>query len=295
MTRRLPSHDLGPFAALLGAALLATACSSPPTGRTLEEGGDFEERLTASAAALGLDPEAGTLDVFLAFEASLLLEDFDVDADGRLHGDEVAALLEDLGNGLDPETFARFESSDDLHLRDLWSALRQLEHAATFEVDGDVATMQGTIDGSTPDRVAELIANHPRVRSIVMREVPGSVNDEANLAAARLVRAAGLSTHLLGDSVIASGGTDFFLAGARRTIEPGAQVGVHSWGGGDEVALDLPRDHDAHRLYLDYYEEMGIPTAFYWFTLQAAPASGIHWMRPEELEAYRFELLDEDP
>ena len=42
MTRRPPSHHLGPFAALfgaahLGAALLATACSSPPNGRMVEE------------------------------------------------------------------------------------------------------------------------------------------------------------------------------------------------------------------------------------------------------------------
>ena len=38
------------------------------------------------------------------------------------------------------------------------------------------------------------------------------------------------------------------------------------------------RDHEEHRVYLDFYEEMGIPEAFYWFTLEAASADEVHWM-----------------
>ena len=286
MSCRLTSH------ALVVTALLASSCASPPLDG---DEGAFEVRMRASASALGLDPEQGTLDVFLAFEASMLLDDFDADADGQLRGEEVSALLDDLGDELGPATRTKIASRGTVELEDLWNALRELESAAAFEIDGDVATMAGTIDGTTPDRVAALVAEHPDVRSIVMRDVPGSVNDEANLEAARKVREAGLSTHLLADSVIASGGTDFFLAGAVRTIEPGARVGVHSWGGGEEEALDLPRDHEAHRPYLDYYGDMGVPADFYWFTLEAAPADGIHWMTEAELEAFHFEVLGEEP
>ena len=59
-------------------------------------------------------------------------------------------------------------------------------------------------------------------------------------------------------------------------------------------ATDLPEDHEEHRLYLDYYEEMGIPAEFYWRTLSAAPPEGIHWMTEEELERFGF-FTDEKP
>ena len=31
---------------------------------------------------------------------------------------------------------------------------------------------------------------------------------------------------------------------------------------------------------------MGIPEAFYWFTLEAAPPEGMHWMTEEEMKKY---------
>lgn len=33
---------------------------------------------------------------------------------------------------------------------------------------------------------------------------------------------------------------------------------------------------------------MGIPSDFYWFTLEAAPAESIHWMTEEELFQYHI-------
>ncbi|MBX2796707.1 MAG: hypothetical protein KTR31_03525 [Myxococcales bacterium] len=158
---------------------------------------------------------------------------------------------------------------------------------ATFTVDGEVATMSGVIGSGTPDRVADLVAMYPEVRQITLQDVPGSRDDVANLEASRAVRAAGLATHVPADGVIASGGVDFFCAGNPRSAEAGALLGVHSWatGGGIEGG-DLPRDDPQHALYLDYYEEMGIHEDFYWFTLEAAPAAGIHWMTEDEIETY---------
>ena len=83
-------------------------------------------------------------------------------------------------------------------------------------------------------------------------------------------------------------------AGAGAGIDAGARFGIHSWGGGPVVATDLPRDHEDHLKYLDYYAEMGIPGEFYWRTLSAAPAEGIHWMTEEELERFNF-FTDEKP
>ncbi|MEM7538039.1 MAG: alpha/beta hydrolase [Chloroflexota bacterium] len=158
---------------------------------------------------------------------------------------------------------------------------------ASFVVDGENATMEGDIDGTTPDRVRELRQNHPNVTTIIMLDVPGSVDDDANLVASRLVREYGYNTFVPANGLIASGGVDFFLAGVQRSIESGAQLGVHSWAAGDDLAgSDLPRDDPEHDKYLDYYNEMGIPEDFYWFTLQAAPAEDIHFMTDSEIEQY---------
>ena len=160
---------------------------------------------------------------------------------------------------------------------------------ADFVVADGVAVMSGVIGADTPAKVLRLALEHPEVRTIAMSIVPGSIDDEANLVAARLVRDYGWNTTVPSDGVIASGGVDFFVAGVERTIEEGAQLGVHTWGGGwwgQRSGADLPRDDPEHGRYLDYYAEMGIPAAFYWFTLDAAPADSIHNMTPDELVRY---------
>lgn len=161
---------------------------------------------------------------------------------------------------------------------------------ATFQVVDSRAYMIGEIDSSTPDAVEDLLEDHPEAATIVLLEVPGSSDDEANLEAARMVREAGLATHVPGDGEIASGGVDFFLAGETRTFDDGARFGVHSWGTGDPDfnAVDLDEDDPEHDKYLDYYEELGIDPDFYWFTIEAAPPLEIHWMTSAELDEFGF-------
>ena len=160
---------------------------------------------------------------------------------------------------------------------------------ATFAVEGDTATMSGVIGPSTPDAVRALIDDNPTLSTIVMVDVPGSLDDVSNIEASRLVRDAGLATHVPAKGRIASGGVDFFLAGTTRTYESGAEFGVHSWATGDDASgADLSRDDPQHRIYLDYYAEVGIAADFYWFTLEAAPAESIHNMTEPELDEYGF-------
>ena len=45
-------------------------------------------------------------------------------------------------------------------------------------------------------------------------------------------------------------------------------------------------DHPDHTFFLDYYEEIGIDAAFHWYTLEAAPADGIHWVTAAEMGTY---------
>ena len=148
--------------------------------------------------------------------------------------------------------------------------------------------MNGTIGPSTPFRVMELVFYHPEVETIVMVDVPGSLDDDSCLRASQMVRAHRLNTHLRSDGEVASGGTDFFQAGAKRTCERGAKFGIHSWSEFGAEGSDYPRDSEEHKMYLDYYDEMGIPQSFYWYTLEVATANHIHWMTEEELSKYNM-------
>ncbi|MFK7744837.1 MAG: alpha/beta hydrolase [Roseobacter sp.] len=160
--------------------------------------------------------------------------------------------------------------------------------SARFDYEDGVLWMNGEIDRSTPRKLSRALQRYPDAQWIALEYVPGSNDDEANLQAARLVRQAGLSTIVLSDSLIASGGTDFFLAGVNRVVRPGACIGVHAWSD-DSIATpasQLPRNHPEHSMYLQYYRELGVPDKFYWFTLQAASADGMHYMSQNELNAF---------
>lgn len=159
--------------------------------------------------------------------------------------------------------------------------------AAAFRVEGSVAYMNGVITSGTPARVLELIMEHPEVRIIELQQVPGSIDDEANLRAAMMVYNHRFTTRLSEHSTVASGGTDFFLAGWQRELVPGARLGVHSWSGENGVeGCDVARDDPEHQKYLRFYRRVGVPDEFYWYTLKVAPAGGIHWMTPREIEKY---------
>ena len=163
--------------------------------------------------------------------------------------------------------------------------------AAVFEIEGEAAFMYGVIDHTTPGVVQALVDEHPDVTRIVMVDVPGSDDDPANLKASRLVREHGLTTVVPSNGVIASGGVDFFTAGKTRVVESCGKLGVHSW---DEDGPDgsiifgneVPRDHEIHAMFLEFYREMEIPEDFYWFTLEAASSQRIHWMSNEEIVLY---------
>ena len=153
--------------------------------------------------------------------------------------------------------------------------------------EGDTLVMEGVIYSNTLEDITDAFERFPGITTLSMVDVPGSVDDEINLLASREIRKRNINTYVPENGVIASGGTDMFLAGKRRAIHSSAKLGVHSWGtGGDSTALDFPRDHHEHQKYLDYYVEMNIPADFYWYTLEAAPAEDIHWMTKAEIEQY---------
>lgn len=156
-----------------------------------------------------------------------------------------------------------------------------------LSVRGGLLYVKGVVNRSSDRQVRRALLNAPDVDVVVLTHVPGSADDATTLALGRMLRNARYTTYLPAGALVASGGTDLFLAGADRIVERGAQVGVHSWDDDDATAGDaLPRDAPHHKIYLDYYRDIGIDVDFYWFTLQAAPPDGIHWMTEAEMAQY---------
>jgi hypothetical protein len=171
---------------------------------------------------------------------------------------------------------------------------QDLDEVTVFETAGEgreFLLMEGTINSDTPDQLNAILGAEPQVRTIVLLQCLGSSDDEANFPMAREVRERGLNTHLTSDSEIYSGCVDFFLAGNMRSMEPGARIGVHSWYDDDDEmdGAEYPRNSPDHELNRRYVEDMLGSDAFYWFTLDAAPADGMHYMTEDEIA--RFGLL----
>lgn len=282
------------IAVLLAAAITLNACGSSndssassqvgPESSVPSDSDSDSTTTTASPEPVAVDPDSiRSFDDLLAAMADAL----------ELAGpEEAAAALEELsdeeGDRYLMELFGWTE--DDLRevVGQMLSGGEDIE-LATFVVDGTDAFMNGVIGPTTPADVQSLIDDNPQVTRIVMGDIEGSIDDESNLIAARLVRESGLATHVPADGMIASGGVDFFLAGTVRTFDDGARFGVHSWATTTgENGADLPMDDPQHDRYLDYYAEMGVDEAFYWFTLDAAPPEDIHEMTAAELETYGF-------
>lgn len=149
--------------------------------------------------------------------------------------------------------------------------------------------MTGLINSKTFKQIKAEIKKNPQVSTIVMLDVPGSLDDETNFKMCNWVRSQGLTTLLLKDSHVASGGTDFFLAGKKRVLEKGARVGVHSWRDtlGKE-AKDIPKTDQAHEMNRKYIEDMLGQDDFYWYTIYAASADDIYYMSLEEMNTYHI-------
>lgn len=161
-------------------------------------------------------------------------------------------------------------------------------------VSADAAELDGGIDESSLSDFRRMLAVYPGIATLRMVDCPGTENDDANLAIARLIRARGIATHVPAGGSVRSGGVELFLAGARRTADAGAEFGVHSWQ--DENGLearDVPSDDPIHAAYVSYYREMGLSPdqarGFYALT-NATPFDQVHYLNRDELR--RFAILN---
>lgn len=169
------------------------------------------------------------------------------------------------------ETF-EYDIVEPAHEEDDWSYKPAQALFGPFRViSDDTAEMSGTVDSHSPALFAKMLQQYPAIRRIEMIDCNGSIDEEANLNLARQIRRAGISTHVPSRGSVRSGAVELFLAGVRKTADPGAEFVVHSWIDEDgREANDFPPTDPVHAEYLTYYAEMGIPAdkalAFYALT-----------------------------
>jgi len=155
-------------------------------------------------------------------------------------------------------------------------------------IEKNRAILTGVLGVLTYVQIKNLIKNHPEINTLVLQDVPGSMNDPVNMHTGRLIRKAGYKIVVPANSEVASGGVDLFCSGKERIAEPGARLGVHSWYYNGISADDLPEDSPAHLAQIHYFTEMLGEKGrdFYFYTLRAAHSDGIHWMTKDELKEW---------
>lgn len=163
-------------------------------------------------------------------------------------------------------------------------------------LDDKRAALVATTDVASPRHFDAMLRDYPGLAVLEMPDAPGTSHDLANLALGRKIRAAGLETHVPAGGSVRSGAVELFLAGTRQTMAPGATFAVHSWM--DTRGLEprhFAEDAPENRLYLDYYEEMGMAPdharAFYAMT-NSVPHSGALWLDTAAMQRWIAPLAE---
>ena len=156
----------------------------------------------------------------------------------------------------------------------------------SFRVEGHSLYVSGVLTTNTHEKFKEVMADNPGITRLVLDYIEGSSDDDANFPLYADVRARGLETYLKANSEVYSGGVDLFVAGKTRLMEQGAKIGVHSWSDGTKDAAEYPRTSPEHTKYRSYVQAMLGTDDWYWFTIYAAPAEGMHVMTDAEIEQY---------
>lgn len=163
-------------------------------------------------------------------------------------------------------------------------------------LDDKRAALVAATDVASPRHFEAMLRDYPGLAVLEMPDAPGTSHDLANLALGRKIRAAGLETHVPAGGSVRSGAVELFLAGTRQTMAPGATFAVHSWM--DTRGLEprhFAEDAPENRLYLDYYEEMGMTPdharAFYAMT-NSVPHSGALWLDAAAMERWIAPLAE---
>lgn len=157
-------------------------------------------------------------------------------------------------------------------------------------VSEDRAELVDVTDRHSPTDFAAMLKDFPGIRTLALVEAPGTDDDRANLRVGRMIRAAGITTHVPRGGSVRSGAVELFLAGANKQIDDGAEFAVHSWiDAHGRQPKDFPLSAPANKMYLDYYAEMGMSAAearsFYAMT-NSVSFSAAKWLDAAEMRRW---------
>lgn len=157
-------------------------------------------------------------------------------------------------------------------------------------IDATHAALVDATDTASPRRLAALLRAWPGIRVLEMVDCPGTVDDTANLAVGRMIRAHGLATDVPAGGSVRSGAVDLFVAGVHRHAAPDADFGVHAWE--DEQGrgpADFAANAAVNRAYLAYYRAMGLSAkaaaGFYALT-NSVPNREVLWLRRGDIARF---------
>ncbi len=176
------------------------------------------------------------------------------------------------------------------------SELAALQKVNIFSIQKDNTSvlLNGTINSRALTDFKRLLEQYPNIKTLNIKNCDGSIDDEVNLQLGKLIFDYNINTHILANGDIASGGTDLFLAGNKRSKGENTRIGVHAWAEGFDgiSATSISKQDPRHLPYIHYYQYVGMDqraaSAFYYFTINAAPAEDIHWMTAAEIKKYHI-------
>ncbi|HCQ56961.1 MAG TPA: hypothetical protein DIU10_03545, partial [Sulfitobacter sp.] len=102
--------------------------------------------------------------------------------------------------------------------------LENASDGTRMQVQGPYLLMSGTITSRTPAAFARHLAENPRIDTVVLGRIDGSIDAAATHRMGRQIRRLGLATELRSGSAVDSGGVELFIAGAERRMAPGAAL-----------------------------------------------------------------------
>jgi hypothetical protein len=157
-------------------------------------------------------------------------------------------------------------------------------------LDENRVALVGPTDGASPQFFDMMLKDFPGIGVFEIHEGPGTSDDVANLTVGRKIREAGMSTHIGRGGSARSGAVELFLAGAKHSIDDGAEFAVHSWRDNfGREPKDYAPDAPENRFYLDYYEEMGMSDsharAFYDMTNSVPHVSAL-WLDSDDMRQW---------
>ena len=162
-----------------------------------------------------------------------------------------------------------------------------LSKTLEISVSGDAVRLEGLINSRAYGQFKRVLGKNPQVMRVILGNIEGSSDADDVVDMGYLIRNRGMTTEIAPGAQVYSGGVDLFLAGVRRSVGAGAEVGVHDWETGFGTrGSEISRSSRKHEPTRTYIEDMLGSDAFYWFTLQAAPYDGVYLMNRNEMISF---------